>query len=147
MLSNGDRTRTKIEVVTAYTSLGSDMIDGWSESGSERIHWVDWVDDDRSSTNGGCKQTSRSWIWRTGERRSQSCDMNVVARRYGENEQRRKGETRRAKRMANMVYREAPNEYSGTTVRRNCQFLLVYEILDRYIAHLPALEEHLGPHW
>lgn len=49
-------------------------------------------------------------MWRIGERRSQSCDANVVAQRYGENEQRRKGETKSAKRRANIVYRVAPSE-------------------------------------
>jgi hypothetical protein len=61
-------------------------------------------------------------MWRDGERRSQSCEMKVVERRYGENEHRRRGETRRAKRKANMAYREAPKEYNGTIVRRNCTF-------------------------
>jgi hypothetical protein len=63
-------------------------------------------------------------MWRTGDRRSQSCDTNVVERRYEEKEQRRRGERKREKRRANMVYRAAPNEYNGTIVRRNCQVVV-----------------------
>jgi hypothetical protein len=59
ILKKGDRTKTTIEVATPYTSLDSDTPDGWSESGSGCIHWIE---DDRSSTDGGRMQTSRSWM-------------------------------------------------------------------------------------
>lgn len=63
---------------------------------------------------GGGMQTSRSWMWRTGERRSQSWVRKEVLRRYGEIEQRRTGEMSMAKMMAKKVYMQAAKENSGT---------------------------------
>jgi hypothetical protein len=76
--------------------------------------------------------TSRSWMWRAGERRSHNCEVNVLERRYEENEQRRSGETRRAKISAKMVYKAPPKAYKGTMVSRNCS-LYQYVIMDSYI--------------
>lgn len=70
--------------------------------------------------DGGRIRTRRSWICSAGERRSHSCDLKEVLRRYGVGGQSRRGEMRRANIRAKNVYRQAPKEYIGTgTERRN----------------------------
>jgi len=110
MLKKGERVKTTIDMPTEYKMLESMTGTGSSLSGSE---WIHCVEEDRLEVGGGM-QTSRSWMWRTGERRSHSWVRKEVLRRYGEREQRRRGEMSMAKMIAKKVYMQAAKENSGT---------------------------------